>query len=156
MRPKEKKYLGFSAALVLVGLMFAFTNVFATTNAAPVAPAVKSDVGGLATCIYYSGTSSGTPDDLVLTLPTGFVPREIEFIPDMDSDTNVVHWFYGQASGTAFTHTNGSVATGMTAGLTFHANGTANINIATATANQITISNEAQTASQKYFVRVCR
>ena len=149
--------MGLLFAVILSGIMVSWNTLgFATTNSAPVASATLDTVGGLPTCIYYSGASSSGPDALVLTLPSGFVAREIEFVPDTNSDSNVYHWFYGMASGTGFSHMNGTVATGAAAGLLYHANGTANVNFTTATAAQITISIGAQVASQTYFARVCR
>lgn len=142
-------------ALFSVAMLLAY-NVSATTNSAPLTSVGKADIGGLPTCIYYSGASAAGPDDLVLTLPAGFTPREILFVPDMDTDSNIVHWFYGQASGTAFTHSNGTVAQGIAGGLLYAANGASNINIAVVAGTSVTLSNEAQVASQTYWAKVCR
>lgn len=151
MTPLEKLIL---VATMVFGLAVAPMYAWSKNITTPVTPSADLSVGGLPPCLYFTGTSTATtPDDLVFTLPAGFSPREVTFIPDLGSDSTAVQWFYGQASGTAFTHMNGST---LTTGLDFHANGTANINVTTATSQQITISNEAQTESATFFLKVCR
>lgn len=123
--------------------------------------AVTQEVGGVPVCVTFQGTSASSAEDIVVTLPTGFVPTWVRFIPDFNAAApagagvgiTVYEWMYGMPADTAVSFQNNT--TTHTPALYYNSTTDLADGI-TAAAGTITIVAERQVNSGNFIGRACR